>query len=70
MKLIKLFKTNRTFRTFIEALIGYIIGNAAAAVTYMNSENWWKALLINLIIPAVATAYSEIFKNSYQGGEE
>lgn len=68
-KIIKFYKTNRVFRTFVQAFVGYIVGNLTAALTIMNSHNWWKILLTTLLIPAATTAYAQITKGSYEGGE-
>lgn len=65
--MIELYKTNRTFRTFIQSLFASLIANAAAAVTMMTAENWWKILLSTLLIPAIATAFAEITKENYEG---
>ena len=68
-KLRELYRTNRVFRTAVQAFVGYITGNLTAAITIMNSQNWWKVLLINLVIPAGTTAFAQITKYSYTGGE-
>ncbi|MBR0414930.1 MAG: hypothetical protein IJI67_07665 [Clostridia bacterium] len=65
--MIELYKTNRTFRTFVQSFVASVIANAAAAVTMINSENWWKILLNTLIIPAMASAFAEITSESYEG---
>ena len=68
--MIKLYKENRVFRTFIQSFVAYILTNATLAINSMNGHNWWKILLTTLLIPAVATGVSAITKDSYKDGGE
>lgn len=68
--MIKLYKENRVFRTFIQSFVAYILTNATLAINAMNAQNWWKILLTTLLIPAVATGVSAITKDNYEGGGE
>ena len=47
----------RTYRTFIQAFTGVIASNIAMVLgaVDISRSDWWKMLLVDLVVPAVAS---------------
>ena len=69
--------TKRALRTFLQSFVGYIAANILVFISGVDifSKDGIKVLLINLIIPAVATAIAKAMNieednNETEGEEE
>lgn len=67
--------TKRALRTFLQVFIGYIAANILVIISGVDifSKDGAKVLIINLIIPAVATAVAKamnINEDESEGEEE
>ena len=58
--------TKRALRTFLQSFIGYIAANLVCIIAGVDitTKEGLKVLLINLVIPAVATAIAKAMNKS------
>lgn len=58
----------RTYRTFLQAFSGVIAGDIAIVLGNidLSQADWWKIVISNLIVPAVASGIAAVMNLEYE----